>query len=92
MKVLGVLRKKKFTTEAQRAQRIQVIDNTLFFLCVLCASVVQRGCFPIFLRITGILSHSRSLGTMKTRDGWDGLRRSRVDGDALIHPKVLERG
>jgi len=57
--------KKKFTTEARRAQRFHDIENTLFFLCVLCASVVQRGCFPIFLRITGILSHSRSLGTMK---------------------------
>jgi len=39
--------KKKFTTEIQRAQSFQSIENPFFFLCVLCVSVVKIGCFPI---------------------------------------------
>jgi len=49
VKVFKIQRQKKFTTEAQRAQRFQSIENLFFFLRVLCASVVQKGCFSLLL-------------------------------------------
>jgi hypothetical protein len=45
VKVFGKTAKNKATTETQRAQRFQPIENLFFFLCV---SVVKRGCFSFF--------------------------------------------